>query len=85
MELVKRLEKLQILGVQNDILYSKEKPICKVKGVQDIKLYFNNASVEILNDYDRTIRIIPVKEIHPGLSKNRVYTIAEANSVLMGL
>lgn len=85
MEFIKRLEKLQILGVENNTLYSKDKPLCKVKGIQDIKVYFNNASVEVLNDYGRTIRIIPLKEIHEGLNKNKVYTLAEVNSVLMGL
>lgn len=85
MELVKKLNSLRVLSMKDGYLFSGEYPICNIKNCAEVRIYCNQRSVEVLNQNDRTIKIVPVLNIPSNMVKNRVLSVAEANSAILGI
>lgn len=85
MELSKKLNSLRVLSMKDGYLFSGEYPICNIKSYDEVRIYCNQRSVEVLNHNDRTIKIVPVLNIPDKVVKNRVLSIAEANTAILGI
>jgi len=85
MELLKKLNSLRVLSMKDGYLFSGEYPICNIKSCSEVRIYCNQHSVEVLNQNDRTIKIVPVLNIPSNMARNRVLSVAEANSIILGI
>ena len=85
MNLVKKLESLRVLSMKDGYLFSGEYPICNIKSCDEVRIYCNRQSIEVLNHNDRTIKIVPVLNIPRNIARNVVLSVAEANSAILGI
>lgn len=85
MGLVKKLDSLRVLSMKDGYLFSGEYPICNIKSCKEVRIYCNQHNIEVLNQNDRTIKIVPVLNIPSNIAKNRVLSVAELNSAILGI